>query len=148
MLDGTINLKDEEIYLQLQAAVEAEELTGNLPTYYFKIRRRSDDVELGRCDLRIGTNCKTAIDGNLSFTIYPAWRRHHYAGKACLLLLQLALQHQMESLIITCRPENTASRKTCLRLGAQLQEIFTLPAGHDLRRNGQPDVPLQTFAAG
>ena len=115
MLDGTINLKDEEIYLQLQAAVEAEELTGNLPTYYFKIRRRSDD---------------------LSFTIYPTWRGHHYAGKACLLLLQLARQHQMESLIITCRPENIASRKTCLFIGAEFQEIFELPEGHDLRRNG------------
>ncbi|MCE5196283.1 MAG: GNAT family N-acetyltransferase [Negativicutes bacterium] len=136
MLYDAIDLQDQEIYLQLQAAVEAEELTGNLPTYYFKIRRRSDDVELGRCDLRIGTNCKTAIDGNLSFTIYPAWRGHHYAAKACRLLLQLARRHQMESLIITCRPENTASRKTCLLLGAQLQEIFTLPAGHDLCCNG------------
>lgn len=136
MFLGTTDLKDEEIYLKLQGTAEADDSKGFLPSYYFTIHRRENDVELGRCDLRVGFNRGTEINGNLGFTIHTPYRGHHYAGKACLLLLRLARKHHMECLIITCRPENIASRKTCLSVGAELQEIFELPEGHDLNRNG------------
>ncbi|HZW49821.1 MAG TPA: GNAT family N-acetyltransferase [Bacillota bacterium] len=136
MFLSTIDLHDEEIYLKLQGTAEADELKGFLPSYYFTIHRYEDDVELGRCDLRIGCNRNTEINGNLGYVIHTQYREHHYAGKACLLMMQLARKHHMQCLIITCRPENIASRKTCLYLGAEFQEIFELPEGHDLRQNG------------
>ena len=36
-------------------------------------------------------------------------RGHHYAGKACKLLFQLAQRHGMEYVIITCNPDNYPS---------------------------------------
>ncbi|MEZ4670788.1 MAG: hypothetical protein R3E39_23025 [Anaerolineae bacterium] len=54
----------------------------------------------------------------------------------CRLLLPLALQHGLETLWITCNPDNLASRKTCDLIGAELVEIVDLPPDTDMYREG------------
>lgn len=39
----------------------------------------------------------------------------------------------MEELVITCNPDNRASRRTCEWLGGELVEIAELPEDNDMR---------------
>ena len=68
--------------------------------------------------------------------ILPA-RGRHYAERACRLLLPLARAHGMQTLWITCNPENVASRRTCERLGASFIDVVALPANHMLYQRGE-----------
>lgn len=130
-------LMDQEIYLQLDRTVDANIDKGYVPAYYFKICRRSDRVELGYCDLRIGHNINTVFGGNIGYDIHEPYRGHHYAGKACLLLFELARKHGLDTLIITCDPNNIASKKTCEYCGAIFWEIVDVPQCHQMYKDGR-----------
>lgn len=51
----------------------------------------------------------------------------------------MAHAHDMEKLIITCNPDNIASRKTCENLGANLLEIVDVPEENDLYQRGEKE---------
>src|SRR5690606_15380417 len=99
-----------EIYLELDRTADEIKEKGYVPAYYFKIKRCENDTEIGQCDLRIGHNDNTKYGGNIGYEIYEPFRGNHYAAKACKLLFKLARKHHMKELIITCSPENIASR--------------------------------------
>lgn len=42
-------------------------------------------------------------------------------------------KHAMDHLIITCNPDNAASRRTCESLGCRLLETAELPEDHPMR---------------
>lgn len=88
--------------------------------------------------MRIGMNEKLYFGGNIGYSIREEFRGHHYAGKACLLLFDLARRHGMEEIIITCNPDNWPSRKTCEYVGGVLKEIAELPMDSDMRKKGEP----------
>lgn len=125
-------LFDDEITLNLQKTVPGDAEREWLPAYHFAVCDKRGN-EMGVCDLRIGHNAKTYYGGNIGYRIYEAYRGHHYAGKACLLLFELAKKHGMDHLIITCNPDNYASRKTCEYAGCRLTEIVPLPQDNDMR---------------
>ena len=58
---------------------------------------------MGVCDLRIGHNDNVYYGGNIGYSIGEAYRGHHYAAKACLLLFELAKKHNLEYVIIENR---------------------------------------------
>ena len=62
---------------------------------------------------------------------------HHYAGKACKLLRQIAVTYGMDVLWITCNPDNWPSRKTCEWIGATLVEIVDLPPENYQYKKGE-----------
>ncbi len=70
----------------------------------------------------------------------------HLAGKACLLLFELARKHDLGYLIITCNPDNYASRKTCEYAGGELLEIVELPEDNDMREDGEFEKCIFRFA--
>ena len=122
-----IELYDDEIFLFLRETVDADETKGFVPSYLFDICSiRTDDV-YGRCDLRVGYNEQIYHGGNIGYSVYEPFRGRRYALKACNLLLELAKFHQMKRLIITCNPENIASRRTCELFGAVYIETIELP---------------------
>lgn len=125
-------LKNDELQLRLQKTVEGNPDEDWLPAYHFAICDRQGE-EMGNCDFRIGHNQKTYYGGNIGYRIEEKYRGHHYAGKACLLLFELAKKHALDYLLITCNPDNYASRKTCEYAGGQLQEIVELPEDNDMR---------------
>lgn len=125
-------LKDDEITLKLEKTADADSEKGWLPAYYFAICDKTGK-QMGTCDLRIGHNHNTFYGGNIGYEIREPFRGHHYAGKACLLLLELAKKHRMTEVLITCSPDNHASRKTCEYAGADLLEIAELPPDHPMR---------------
>ena len=100
MFFDTSGLNDGELCLQLIRTTEAQPEKGYVPAYHFHIRRCCDQVVLGECALRVGHNQNTYYGGNIGYGIYEPYRGHHYAGKACLLLLDLAKRHSMDHLII------------------------------------------------
>ena len=129
----TAFLKSDEIALRLEKTVDGDDARNWLPAYYFAICNLAGE-KMGGCDLRIGHNLNTYYCGNIGYHIYEEYRGQHYAGKACLLLFQLAKKHGMDHLIITCNPDNYPSRKTCEYVGCCLMEIAQLPEDNDMRR--------------
>ncbi len=127
MFFNITDLKNQEIYLHLYKTADENIEKGYVPAYYFKIMRSTDDIEIGQCDLRIGYNDNTKYGGNIGYEIYAPFRGNHYAGEACKLLFLLAKKHKMKEIIITCSPENIASRKTCEYCGAELVGIIDVP---------------------
>ncbi len=137
MFFETCDLIDDEIRLHLVRTADENPDKDYVPAYYFKIIRLSDQSEIGQCDLRVGHNMNTFYGGNIGYRIREQYRGHHYAGKACLLLIKLARKHNLGHLLITCAPENVASQKTCPYCGAVLTQILDLPEWHELYRAGR-----------
>ena len=125
-------LKNEELRLVLEKTVEAGPEKNWLPAYHFAICGPAG-TRMGVCDLRIGHNESVYYGGNIGYRIEEPYRGRHYAGKACKLLFELARRHGMEYVIITCSPDNLASRRTCEWLGGELLEVVELPE-NDRRR--------------
>ena len=128
----TAFLRNDEIVLRLEKTAEGDVARGWLPAYYFAICNHEGE-KMGSCDLRIGHNEKVYYGGNIGYRVEPEYRGHHYAGQACLLLFELARQHHLDWLIITCNPDNWPSRKTCEWAGGDLLEIVDLPEDNDMR---------------
>ena len=134
MFLDTSFLVNEEIQLIIQKTVDGNAEREWLPAYHFAICDKFGN-EMGVCDLRIGHNKNTYYGGNIGYQIHKQFRGHHYAGKACFLLFELAKKHKMDYLIITCNPDNYASRKTCEFVGCHLVETVELPEDNDMRIN-------------
>lgn len=137
-------LKSDEIYLKLEKTVEGNPVKEWLPTYHFSICDKSG-TKMGECDLRIGHNEKAYYGGNIGYRMEEKYRGHHFAGKACKLLFELAGKHKMEYLIITCNPDNYASRKTCEFAGGILEKVVPLPDENDMRLNGETEKCIYRF---
>jgi predicted acetyltransferase len=118
----------------------ADAASAAVPTYHYWMRRtdQPDFPIAGAVALRIGNSYDTVMYfGHLGYHVYPLARGRHFAERACRLLLPLASQHGINPLWITCNPDNEASRRTCLRLGAQLVETVPVPAEHSLHQRGE-----------
>ena len=125
-------LKTDEIFLRQVELDAGDPQRMWEPAYHFDICN-SEGVPVGGCTLRLGHSKALYYAGNIGYKIDPAYRGHRYAGKACRLLFDLARRHGMEYVIITCNPDNWASRKTCERLGGTLAEIAELPEDAPMR---------------
>ena len=132
MFLDTSFLKTDEIQLELEKTVEGDPAKNWVPTYHFAICA-SRGQKMGVCDLRIGHNENTYYGGNIGYSVQPEYRGRHYAGKACRLLFELAKDHGMDYLIITCNPDNWPSRRTCEYAGGTLLEIVELPEDNYMR---------------
>ncbi|MCL2508426.1 MAG: GNAT family N-acetyltransferase [Oscillospiraceae bacterium] len=137
MFFDTINLKSDEIFLKLDRTIEANPEKRWVPCYEFKICLGFDGTEAGHCNFRVGYTEKLYFGGNIGYSIYEPFRGNHYAGKACLLLFELARMHGMNFLYITCNPDNIASRKTCEYAGGVLEAIVDLPTDNDMYLDGE-----------
>ena len=145
MFIDTEFLKNSEIKLVLERTAEGNEEKGWVPAYHFAICNLTG-TKMGVCDLRLGHNDNLYYGGNIGYSIYEEYRGHHYAGKACLLLFELAKIHQLEYVIITCNPDNYASRKTCEYAGGELLEITVLPEDNDMRQKGETEKCIFKFS--
>jgi len=137
-------LRDGGLYLRLTGVRPAGPEDDVLPAFYFDICL--DGVgAIGRCDLRLGENARTRLDGNAGYLIHRPWRGHRYAARALGLLLALARRRGMARLIVTCDPENAASARTCERAGGVAVGTVPLPPDHGLYATGQRAVRVYEF---
>lgn len=141
----TAFLYTDGLRLSLERFAPADPARGWVPAYHFRICL-PDGTPIGRCDLRVGYNRGIHYGGNIGYAVDAAYRGHRYAATACRLLFGLARRHGMESLSITCAPENLASRRTCELAGGRLLEIADLPEDTELYRDGQRQVCIYGVA--
>lgn len=123
---------------------------GIVPAYHFWMKviqsnqqrflfGHSDRIVIaGGIGLRIGHSEELERHyGHIGYHVYPPSRGHHYAERACRLLLPLARHHGVNPLWITTNPDNLPSRRTCESLGAELVDIVDVPPGHPLYLRGE-----------
>lgn len=128
---------DGEIDLVEMYKVKGDEFNGFCPTVYYEIRLKEINKKVGRCDLRIGMDSELYYAGNIGYSVAKQYRGNRYAYKACRILFDIAKdKYKMDELIITCNPDNLASRRTCELLCGELVEIVDVPIGHWLRSQG------------
>lgn len=128
------DLKDNEIFLRLVETREAIPEKHYVPAYIFDICL-NNGTKIGELYLRIGHNKLVYYGGNIGYEIFKEYRGHNYAGKACKIAYKQAKKHNMDYLIITCKPENIASSKTCLYAGCEYIETLDIPK--DIEMYGQ-----------
>lgn len=122
-------LFDGELQLVLTATQDANGLDVEAPTYCFAMRREDSEFAVGHLNLRLGHSENLELyQGHIGYGVRARWRGHHYAERACRLILPLARSHQFNPLWITADPDNWPSRRTCERLGAVLVETLDVPA--------------------
>lgn len=144
MFFDTDFLKNEEIELILEKTAKGNQEKGWVPAYHFAICN-PEGIKMGVCDLRIGHNDLLYFGGNIGYRIEENYRGNYYAGKACRLLFELARKHNLEYVIITCNPDNIASKKTCEYLGGELLEVAEVPKGNDMRERGEREKCIFKF---
>src|SRR3954452_17770538 len=76
---------------------------GGVPQYLFWMRLRPEYNPTvfiaGSISLRIGDSSDLRMYlGHIGYNVYPAARGHHYAERACRLILNLARRHGMQEL--------------------------------------------------
>ena len=132
------HLANNEIELRLVKDAPANPAKEWLRSLHYDIVHRESRNTVGRVVLRVGyTMSIVRYGGHIGYGVNPAWRGHHYAGKACKLLANVAVDHGMDVLWITCNPDNWPSRKTCEWLGATLVEVVDLPSDNDQYKIGE-----------
>lgn len=139
-LPGPGYLGNDEIHLVLANLIKADPEKGYLPAYCFQIRRCQDDALVGSCVLRVGQNAAVQYSGHVGYAIAPDYRGHRYAAKAVALLLPLGFRCGLREIIITCRPNNSASRQTCLLAGGTFLGTSSVPDWHEMYHTGCKEV--------
>ena len=109
-----------------------------VPSDIYGIFLHGTSLRIGECDIRIGMNEELYYAGNIGYRIYEPYRGHGYAYEAAKMLLKIAYEeHGLDEVILTCSPDNTASKKTLEKLGGELIETVDVPAWHWLYRRGE-----------
>jgi predicted acetyltransferase len=135
--DVFVNLQDKILSLDLLQL--ASHSVHKVPTYFFRMTHTSLGNEVGRINLRAALDQHICLHaGHVGYEVQPDSRGHRHASRALMLLKPLARKLGIDPLSITCDPENIASRRTCEIAGATLVDIFDLPEGCVIHRNGHP----------
>lgn len=136
----TLDISD--IYLRLESVAAADDERGLVPSRHYIICRAVDDEPVGECSLRLGHNGKegyysTYYGGNIGYEVYPEFRGNHYAAKACVILLDEARTLGMEYLLVTCNPDNFASKRTIELVGFAFIEDAEVPVHNAMYDRGE-----------
>lgn len=95
---------------------------GRVPEYKFEIR--SNGTRAGNISFRTNLTEQLArYGGHIGYDVAPEFRGNNLAARSCRLLFGLARTHGLGRLLVTCDPENIASRKTIEKIGGQLATI-------------------------
>ncbi|WFA09031.1 GNAT family N-acetyltransferase [Tissierella sp. Yu-01] len=125
-------ISDGEIDIVLYKKCNGDTLKVFLPEYKFHILLHGSDVIIGHINLRLGNTEKILkYIGHIGYGIDEEYRGKKYAAKACRIIKEIAKEHGMGKVIITCNPDNYASRKVCETIGAKLIEIIDIPKTSD-----------------
>ncbi|MCK8058661.1 MULTISPECIES: GNAT family N-acetyltransferase [unclassified Fusibacter] len=130
-------LTDGEIDLRIHKKTPAEPDKGFVPAYHYHITLHGSENPIGSIDIRIGDNENLYYGGHIGYSIKEEFRGMAYAAKACRIIKEVAIVHKMNKLIITCNPDNFASRRTCEKAGLNLVGVVDLPDYNDMYQDGE-----------
>lgn len=129
------DLATDNLQLRLIKYAYGSAYVGRLPCWFFSIYNYDGDL-MGACDLRCGWSPEIAYAGHIGYRIFPPFRGHGYAQEAARLLLGLAHRLKMETVIITCDPDNHPSRRTLENLQGHFDGIAQVPRNTPAWRSG------------
>jgi predicted acetyltransferase len=133
--DG-IDLKINQYY-----TMPIPNLTKRVPQYeYHIVLHDSPSTIVGWINLRMKPKDYHEglfYGGLIGYRVNEDCRGNHYARKACYVIKNLALAHNMDTVTITCDPGNHGSRKTIESLGATFLETLELPEHTELYIEGE-----------
>jgi|SRR5437667_3668105 len=119
-------LSSGEVSLRFVRIVPGEPPRGFVPFYKFRIMTVGGS-DVGHINFRIGDNEHVRVcAGHIGFEIDERFRGHGYAFQACRALAPF-VRSFYEAVIITCDPDNHASRRTIERLGARFMDEVAVP---------------------
>ncbi|HIG55637.1 MAG TPA: GNAT family N-acetyltransferase [Candidatus Latescibacteria bacterium] len=132
-LFASIPLVDDELTLVL-SDTRAAGLRENDPlTYRFAMQHSENGARIGSLSVRIAdSEYIVQYFGHIGYGVYPFFRGHRYAARACRLVLPVFAHHDIDPIWITCNPDNMPSRHTCELIGAELINIVDVPKNIDL----------------
>lgn len=132
------DLVDGDLRLVLVKINEADPEQGWVPDYQFNMTPADNPaIVMGRIGLRVGnTNMIVLYAGHIGYSVDPRYRGHHYAARSVKLLLPLAARHGLTPCVITCNPDNLASRRTAESAGFHFVEIVDVPTDTDMYFRG------------
>ena len=117
-----------------------------VPCVYYDIYLHDSNVKAGTIDLRLSAEGDMYYYGNIGYRIQPKFRGNHFAYEACQLLFKVAREEfNMDELIITCSPDNIASKKTLEKLGGTLVEKADVPKNHTLYCSGEKEKLIYRY---
>ena len=93
----------------------------------WRITMHNNRKEIGQISYRDGESRCVYYYGHIGYHIDPPYRGKHFAYKACLLIRNEIRLSGKTSVVITCDPDNQASRKTCERLRCLLEGETPVP---------------------
>ncbi len=144
-LSGYECLSDDQLDLLLMERRFANPEKNFMTSYVYSICLRGTDESIGYIDIRVGHNENTYYGGNIGYEVNEAHRGKGYAGRACQLVKSLGVAHQMDKLIITCNPDNIASRRTIEKLGLRFDGLVKLPEHNDMYLDGEREKCIYTW---
>jgi len=134
------DLADSEIYLEIDKCIP-----GAIPLYVMRIIKKGSGVIVGQITLQVADERDVYYIGHIGYRVHEEFRGNNYALKACRLIFGLAKRHGMSELIITCNPDNAASRRTLEKLGGIMKEIVKVPEWHELYEKGDREKCVFLF---
>ena len=121
-------ISDGEIDLKLNEKYEGDKEKGFVPEYKFLILLHKNKEIIGHINFRIGNTEKIIkYIGHIGYGINEEFRGKKYSAKACNLIKGIAVENNLNTLIITCNPNNYSSRRICEYIGAELIETINVP---------------------
>lgn len=114
----TFALAFGDVSLRCEQIVPAEPNTELVPYYHFRILI-AEQIDVGHINFRVGnTNHVQFFAGHIGFQIREEFRGRRYARQACKALVPW-IKNFYQEVIITCDPDNIASRCTIEGLRAK-----------------------------
>ena len=93
----------------------------------WRITLHNSRREIGQISYRSGESRYVYYYGHIGYHIDEPYRGRRYAGRACRLISGEIRLSGKTSVVITCDPDNAASRHTCLRLGCLFERVTEVP---------------------
>ncbi len=93
----------------------------------WRITLHNSRKEIGQISYRDGESRCVYYYGHIGYHIDPPYRGRHFAYRACLLIRSEIRMSGKSSVVITCDPDNPASRRTCERLRCMLEGEVAVP---------------------
>lgn len=118
-------LVDDDLELVLINRKPGNSKKNRVPEYVFEMRHAQQTERIGEIALRVGV--LPEYIGHIGYEVNAKHRGHHYAARALKLIKSLAHHHGMKEIVITCLPENIASRRTCEIAGATFMGLVEIP---------------------
>lgn len=118
-----------EVLLRFARVVFGDPDRGFVPYYHFRILRPGGS-DVGHINFRVGdTDHVRQCVGHVGFEMAEGFRGHRYAWQSCRALAPF-IRSIYPAVILTCDPDNLASRRTIEDLGTLFMDEVSVPP-HD-----------------